>query len=136
MPEINYNCHLQPVGDRLIVQQDAAEETTKGGLIIPDTAKEKPQKATIIRVGTGRGVDNEVLQLLNQIKKGIRWGLIKLGAASYADEHLPVTTKTETIYQAGMRVLIGRYAGSEIEYKDIKYLIIRMSDIAAIIEDE
>jgi len=141
MPEINFNCPLQPVGDRIIVQQDAAEEVTKGGLIIPDTAQEKPQFATIIRVGAGRGIDNDILKMLTSLIKGLRWIISKLGLDTdvirqWCDEHLPLNEKSVIIYKPGMRVLIGRYAGTEIEYKEVKYLMIRMSDIAAIVEED
>jgi chaperonin GroES len=49
---------LQPLGDRVVVQPSAREETTKSGIVIPDTAKEKPQRGTIIAVGPGRRDDD------------------------------------------------------------------------------
>ena len=119
MSEINFNCPLQPVGDRVIVQPDPSEEITKGGLHIPDNARERPQQGTIIKCGEGRGVDNEVLKALNEIKAKLGIGEIKV----------PI------IYKPGMRILYGRYSGTEIEYKEVKYLIMRMSDIAAIVEE-
>jgi len=88
--------NLKPIADRVIVRPAAAEETTKGGIIIPDTAKEKPQRGEIIAVGTGK-----------------------------KDE--PMTVK------AGDKVLYGKYAGTEITIDGEEYLMMRESDIFAII---
>ena len=49
---------LKPLGDKVVVQPSKGEETTKSGIVLPDTAKEKPQEGTIIAVGTGRVLDN------------------------------------------------------------------------------
>lgn len=88
--------NLKPIADRVIVKPAAAEETTKGGIIIPDTAKEKPQRGEIVAVGTGK-----------------------------KDE--PMTVK------AGDKVLYGKYAGTEITIDGEEYLMMRESDIFAII---
>lgn len=88
--------NLKPIADRVIVRPAAAEETTKGGIIIPDTAKEKPQRGEIVAVGTGK-----------------------------KDE--PMTVK------AGDKVLYGKYAGTEITIDGEEYLMMRESDIFAII---
>lgn len=128
---------IRPVGDRIIIEPDPAEEMTKGGIHIPDNAKEKPQFGTVLRVGDGRGVDNVIMQMLTVLIRGVRWIMLKLGAnQAFVDEHVPLNEKPVILYTPGMRVLYGRYAGSEIEYKDVKYLIMRFSDIAAIIEEE
>lgn len=87
---------LQPLADRVLVEPAAAETKTAGGIIIPDTAKEKPQKGTVIAVGGGK-----------------------------KDE--PLTVK------AGDTVLYGKYAGTEINIEGKDYLIMRESDIFAII---
>jgi len=50
--------NIRPLGDRVVVKPLEAEETTKGGIILPDTAKEKPQKGKVLAVGTGRILDN------------------------------------------------------------------------------
>lgn len=141
MPEINYKIPLAPVGDRVIVKPDPAEEITKAGIIIPDNAKEKAQTGVILACGDGRGIDNEILQLLNQIKKGVRRSLsvnefITEKDLAWLEENLPLNGKTVIKYEPGMRIMYGRYAGNEIEYKDQKFLIMRTSDIAAIIEEE
>lgn len=90
------NVKITPLHDRVIVQPAAAEETTKGGIIIPDTAKEKPQRGTVIAAGPGK-----------------------------KDE--PTTVK------AGDTVLYGKYAGTEVSLEGEDYLIMRESDILAIV---
>jgi chaperonin GroES len=87
---------IRPLADRVIVQPAAAETMTKGGIIIPDTAKEKPQKGTIVAAGPGK-----------------------------KDE--PVTVKV------GDSVLYGKYSGTEINIDGVEYLIMRESDIFAIL---
>jgi chaperonin GroES len=88
--------NVTPLHDRVIVKAAAAEEKTAGGIIIPDTAKEKPQRGTVIAAGPGK-----------------------------KDE--PVTVKT------GDTVLYGKYAGTEIQIEGEDYLIMRESDILAIV---
>jgi chaperonin GroES len=88
--------NVTPLHDRVIVKAAAAEEKTAGGIIIPDTAKEKPQRGIVIAAGPGK-----------------------------KDE--PVTVK------AGNTVLYGKYAGTEIQIEGEDYLIMRESDILAIV---
>lgn len=90
------NLNVTPLHDRVIIKPAAAEEKTAGGIIIPDTAKEKPQRGTVVAAGTGK-----------------------------KDE--PVTVKV------GDNVLYGKYAGTEITVEGNDYLIMRESDILAII---
>jgi len=87
---------IKPLSDRVVVQAAEAEETTKGGIIIPDTAKEKPQKGTIVAAGPGK-----------------------------KDE--------PTTVSVGDTVLYGKYAGTELNYEGNDYLIMRESDILAIL---
>ncbi|MBK7680970.1 MAG: co-chaperone GroES [Bacteroidia bacterium] len=87
---------IKPLADRVIVEVSPAEEKTASGLIIPDTAKEKPQKGTVVAVGEGK-----------------------------KDE--PITVKV------GDTVLYGKYAGTEISVDGKEFLIMRESDIFAII---
>jgi chaperonin GroES len=87
---------VSPLHDRVIVKPAAAEEKTSGGIIIPDTAKEKPQKGIVVAAGPGK-----------------------------KDE--PVTVKK------GDNVLYGKYAGTEITIEGTDYLIMRESDILAIV---
>ncbi len=88
--------NLKPLADRVLVEAAAAEEKTIGGIIIPDTAKEKPQKGVVIAAGNGK-----------------------------KDE--PMTVK------AGDNILYGKYAGTEITVDGKEYLIMRESDIFAIV---
>jgi len=92
---------LTPLHDRIIVKPAPAEETTKSGIIIPDTAKEKPLQGEIIAVGPGRTDDNGKL-IPMQLKKGDN-------------------------------VLYGKYAGTEITVDGEELLMMRESDIFAII---
>jgi chaperonin GroES len=87
---------ITPLHDRVIVQPAAAEEKSAGGIIIPDTAKEKPQRGVVIAAGPGK-----------------------------KDE--------PTMVKAGDKVLYGKYAGTEITVEGKEYLIMRESDILAIV---
>ncbi len=88
--------NIKPLADRVLVEPLPAETTTSSGLIIPDSAKEKQQKGTVIAVGKGTK-DN------------------------------PMTVKIGDV------ILYGKYAGTEIELEDSEYLIMRESDILAIV---
>ena len=88
--------NIKPLHDRVLVEPAAAEETTAGGIIIPDTAKEKPQKGTIVAVGPGK-----------------------------KDE--------PTAVSIGDNVLYGKYSGTELQVEGKDYLMMRESDILAIV---
>ena len=90
------NVNITPLHDRVIVLPAPAEEKTAGGIIIPDTAKEKPQRGTVVAAGPGK-----------------------------KDE--PMTVK------AGDTILYGKYAGTEVSFDGADYLIMRESDILAVI---
>lgn len=85
-----------PLHDRVIVKPDPSEEKSAGGIIIPDNAKERPSKGTVIAAGPGK-----------------------------KDE--PISVKS------GDRILYGKFAGTEIKFEDEDYLIMKESDILAII---
>ena len=87
---------IKPLADRVLVEPSAAETKTASGIIIPDSAQEKPQKGKIIAVGPGTK-DN------------------------------PITLKV------GDNILYGKYSGTELKHENINYLIMRESDILAII---
>ena len=87
---------IKPLADRVLVKPAAAEEKSVGGIIIPDTAKEKPLKGEVIAVGNGT-----------------------------KDEDMIVKPKDQVLY--------GKYAGTEVELDGEIYLIMRQSDILAII---
>ena len=90
------NVSIKPLADRVLVKPMEAESKTASGLIIPDTAKEKPQKGTIVAVGPGT-----------------------------KDEEMQV--------KAGDVVLYGKYAGTELSVDGTDYLIMRQSDVFAVI---
>jgi len=92
------NVNITPLADRVLVEPAAAEEKTASGIIIPDTAKEKPQRGTVVAAGNGK-----------------------------ADE--PLTVKV------GDTILYGKYAGTELTVEGKDYLIMRESDIFAIINE-
>jgi len=92
---------LKPLGDRVVVKPAVAEEKTSGGIILPDTAKEKPQQGEVMAVGAGK---------LN--KDG---------------ERAPMELKV------GDKVLYGKYAGTEITYESVEYLIMTENDIMAVL---
>jgi chaperonin GroES len=87
---------IKPLADRVLVKPAAAEEKTVGGIIIPDSAKEKPLKGEVVAVGNGT-----------------------------KDEEMVLKPKDQVLY--------GKYAGTEIEWNGEQYLIMRQSDILAII---
>lgn len=93
--------NLQPLHDRVIVKPAAPEQTTKGGIIIPDTAKEKPMQGEIVAVGQGRIADDGKLVAM-QLKPGDK-------------------------------VLYGKYSGTEVTIENEEYLIMRESDVFAVI---
>ncbi len=90
------NVNITPLHDRVIVKPAAAEEKTAGGIIIPDTAKEKPQRGIVVAAGPGK-----------------------------KDEPMSV--------KSGDNVLYGKYAGTEISLEGADYLIMRESDILAVV---
>ena len=88
--------NIRPLADRVLIEPAAAEEKTIGGIIIPDTAKEKPLQGKVLAVGNG-------------------------------------TKDEEMVVKEGDTVLYGKYAGTELEYEGNKYLVMRQSDILAIL---
>lgn len=92
---------LKPLGDRVIIELVQSEEKTASGIVLPDTAKEKPQEGKVVAVGAGTVLDN-----------GER---VALEVA------------------VGDRIIFSKYAGTEVKYEGTEYLILRESDILAII---
>ena len=95
---------LRPLGDRVWIEPIEREETTASGIILPETAKEKPQEGKVLAVGPG--------------------------ARSDEGKRQPLDVKV------GDRVLFAKYDGTEIKQEGTKYLIMRESDILAIVEKE
>jgi len=96
---------LRPLGDRVLVKPIEDEERTKGGIVLPDTAKEKPQRGEVVAVGPGEW-DEE------------------------GEKRIPLEVKV------GDHVLYAKYAGSEFKIDGVEHLILRQSDILAIVERE
>jgi chaperonin GroES len=94
---------IKPLGDRIVIKSLEEKEEKVGGIIIPDTAKEKPSEGEIIAVGPGKMLENGERQ-----------------AVSVA---------------VGDKVLYGKYAGTEIKFGGMEYLIVREDDILAKLED-
>ncbi|MFJ7978461.1 co-chaperone GroES [Peribacillus sp. JNUCC 23] len=92
---------LKPLGDRVIIELVQSEEKTASGIVLPDTAKEKPQEGKIVAAGNGRILEN-----------GER---VALEVAQ------------------GDRIIFSKYAGTEVKYDGTEYLILRESDILAVI---
>lgn len=88
--------NIKPLADRVLIKPAAAEEKTIGGIIIPDSAKEKPLRGEVLAVGQG-------------------------------------TKDEEMLLKQGDRVLYGKYAGTELEFDGEKYLIMKQSDVLAVI---
>ncbi len=94
--------HVKPLADRVVVKPlDTEKEVKKGGIIIPDTAKEKPQEGEVMEVGSGRKTD-EGKTVPPEVKKGDR-------------------------------ILYGKYSGTEVTIDDKEFLIMRESDILAVV---
>ncbi len=95
---------IRPVGDRVVVRPAAKEEVTKSGIVIPDTAKEKPQEGVVVAVGSGKLLDN--------------------------GDRVPLEIKE------GDRVLYAKYGGTEFKLDGEDYLVLRESDVLAILVKE
>jgi chaperonin GroES len=98
----NNKITVKPLADRVLVQRIEEAEEIKGGIIIPDSAKEKPQEAKVVALGTG-AVDKD-------------------------GKKIPFSVKV------GDKVLIGKYAGSEVKLNDEIYLLLREEEVLAVIE--
>jgi chaperonin GroES len=92
---------LKPLGDRVVIELVQSEEKTASGIVLPDSAKEKPQEGKVVAAGTGRVLDN-----------GER---VALEVAE------------------GDRIIFSKYSGTEVKYEGSEYLILRESDILAVI---
>ena len=92
---------LKPLGDRVVVKQLEAEETTKSGIILTGTAKEKPQEAEVVAVGPGGVIDGK------EVKMEVK---------------------------VGDKVIYSKYAGTDVKLDKEEYIIVRQSDILAVVE--
>jgi len=92
---------LKPLGDRVVIKQLEAEETTKSGIVLPSQAKEKPQQAQVVAVGPGGVVEGKEIKM--EVKPNDK-------------------------------VIYSKYAGTEVKMGDDEYIIVKQSDILAIVE--
>ena len=92
---------IKPLGDKVVIKSIEQDETTKSGIVLPGSAKEKPVMAEVIEVGPGGLVDGKEVKM--QVKKGDK-------------------------------VLYNKYSGTEVKLEKLEYIIVRQSDILAIIE--
>ena len=92
---------IKPLGDRVVIKNLEAEETTKGGILLPNQAKEKPVMAEVLAVGPGGNVDGKEITM-----------------------HVKV----------GEKVIYSKYAGTEVKLDGEDYILVRQSDILAVVE--
>ena len=92
---------IKPLGERVVIEVAESDAKTASGIVLPDTAKEKPQKGTVVAVGFGKLLDN--------------------------GEHAAMEVK------AGDHVVFSKYSGTEVKVDDKEYLVVRESDILAIL---
>ena len=92
---------IKPLGDRIVIKNLEAEEATKGGILLTNSAKEKPQMAEVLAVGPGGNVDGKEIVM-----------------------HL----------SAGQKVFYSKYAGTEVKLDGEEFIIVRQSDVLAIVE--
>ncbi|SDI91461.1 co-chaperone GroES [Natribacillus halophilus] len=92
---------LKPLGDRIVIEQVEQEEQTASGIVLPDSAKEKPQEGKVVAVGSGRVTDNG--------------------------------EKVAPEVNEGDAIIFSKYAGTEVKYNEKEYLILRESDILAVV---
>ena len=92
---------LKPLADRVVVEPAPAEDKSAGGIILPDTAQEKPQQGTVVAVGSGKVSDSGNL--------------------------------VEMTVKKGDKVLYGKYSGSEVTFDGVDFVIMRESDILAVL---
>lgn len=93
--------NIKPLGDRVVIKMLESEETTKSGIVLPGSAKEKPQMAEILAVGPGGMVDGK--EVVMEVK-------------------------------VGDKIIYSKYAGTEVKIEDDEYIIVRQSDILAIVD--
>ncbi len=92
---------IKPLGDKVVIKMIENEETTKSGIVLPGSAKEKPQLAEVVAVGPGGNIDGKEVVMEVAV---------------------------------GDKVIISQYAGKEVKFDDVVYIIIRQSDILAKVE--
>ncbi|MHA6260097.1 co-chaperone GroES [Sporosarcina sp. CAU 1771] len=92
---------LKPLGDRIVIELIEAEEKTLSGIVLPDSAQEKPQEGKVVAAGAGRVLDNG--------------------------------SRIDLEVKEGDRIIFSKYSGTEVKYEGNEYLILRESDVLAIV---
>ncbi|MET1014330.1 MAG: co-chaperone GroES [Paenisporosarcina sp.] len=92
---------LKPLGDRIVIELVESEEKSAFGIVLPDSAKEKPQEGKVVAVGNGRILDNG--------------------------------TRVELDVKEGDKIIFSKYSGTEVKYQGTEFLILRESDVLAVI---
>ena len=92
---------IKPLEDRILIKMKEREETTKSGIILANSSKEKPQIAEVIEVGPGKNIDGKIQQVA--VKKGDN-------------------------------VIVSKYAGTEVKYEGVDYIIVKQEDVLAIVD--
>ncbi|CDE25676.1 10 kDa chaperonin [Clostridium sp. CAG:440] len=92
---------IKPLEDRILIKMKEGEETTKSGIILANSSKEKPQIAEVIEVGPGKNIDGKIQQVA--VKKGDN-------------------------------VIVSKYAGTEVKYEGVDYIIVKQEDVLAIVD--
>ena len=92
---------IKPLEDRILIKMKEGEETTKSGIILANSSKEKPQIAEVIEVGPGKNIDGKIQQVA--VKKGDN-------------------------------VIVSKYAGTEVKYEGVDYMIVKQEDVLAIVD--
>ena len=92
---------IKPLEDRILIKMKEGEETTKSGIILANSSKEKPQIAVVIEVGPGKNIDGKIQQVA--VKKGDN-------------------------------VIVSKYAGTEVKYEGVDYIIVKQEDVLAIVD--
>ena len=92
---------IKPLGDRVVIKVSEGDMKTASGIVLPDTAKEKPQEGEVVAVGTGKMLDNG--------------------------------TRAQMDVKTGDKVIFSKYSGSEVKVDEQNYLIVRESDILAVL---
>ncbi len=93
--------NIKPLGDRVVIKNVEAEETTKGGILLASAAKEKPQMAEVLAVGPGGNVDGKEIKMY---------------------------------LEPGQKVIYSKYAGTEVKLDGEEFIIVRQSDVLAIVD--
>ena len=92
---------IKPLEDRILIKMKEGQETTKSGIILANSSKEKPQIAEVIEVGPGKNIDGKIQQVA--VKKGDN-------------------------------VIVSKYAGTEVKYEGVDYIIVKQEDVLAIVD--